>query len=108
MSKDRQGPSIRRVATGQADNGLSVIISDETVGPIESPLMPGARFYSVWGADSMPTLPNDGAEPAFRTWFPPDGDTASSLSRSRQTACLLRRGSTRQLPWPRPKSYCPA
>jgi hypothetical protein len=21
----------------------------------------------------MPTLPNDGAEPAFRTWFPQDG-----------------------------------
>lgn len=35
--------------------------------------MPGAKFYSVWGADSMPALPNDGAEPAFRTWFPPAG-----------------------------------
>ena len=76
MSKDRQGPSIRRVATGQADNGLSVIISDETVEPIESPLIPGARFYSVWGADSMPTLPNDGEEPAIRTWFPADGGSS--------------------------------
>lgn len=73
MSNDTQGHTIRRVATGQAPNGLSVITSDEIVEPIVSPLMPGARFYSVWGADSMPTLPNDGAEPSFRTWFPADG-----------------------------------
>jgi len=73
MSKDAQGPSIRRVSTGQAQGGLSVIASDEQIAPIETPLMPGAKFYSVWGADSMPALPNDGAEPAFRTWFPPDG-----------------------------------
>jgi quercetin dioxygenase-like cupin family protein len=73
MSNDAQGLSIRRVSTGRAQGGLSVIASDAQIGPIESPLMPGAKFYSVWGADSMPALPNDGAEPAFRTWFPPDG-----------------------------------
>lgn len=71
MSRDAQGV-IRRVATGQAPDGLSVIVTDDAVAPIESPLMPGAKFYSVWGADRLPTLPDDGKEPAFRTWFPPD------------------------------------
>jgi hypothetical protein len=70
---DAKAPPIRRVATGQAANGLSVIVSDEEVEPVESPLMPGAKFYSLWGADSPVCLPNDGAEPTFRTWFPPEG-----------------------------------
>ena len=73
MSKDTPGSPIRRVATGQGANGLSVVVSDEQVAPIEAPLMPGAKFYSFWGADSMPALPNDGAEPDFTTWFPPEG-----------------------------------
>jgi mannose-6-phosphate isomerase-like protein (cupin superfamily) len=73
MRIPEKAPPIRRVATGQAANGLSVIVSDEEVGPVESPLMPGANFYSFWGADDPLSLPNDGAEPPFRTWFPPDG-----------------------------------
>lgn len=70
---DSDGPSIRRVATGQAESGLSVVASDTEVAPIESPLMPGAKFYSFWGADSMPSLPDSGAEPPFTTWFPQEG-----------------------------------
>lgn len=73
MTRDTKGSPIRRVATGQAADGKSVIVSDEEVAPVESPLMPGAFFYSVWGADGAITLPNDGAEPPFRTWFPADG-----------------------------------
>jgi mannose-6-phosphate isomerase-like protein (cupin superfamily) len=68
-----KGLPVRRVATGQSADGKSVVVSDVAVAPVESPLMPGAFFYSVWGADGMPTLPNDGAEPRFETWFPPDG-----------------------------------
>src|SRR5665648_383592 len=70
---------IRRIATGQAKDGASVIASDSEVAPIETPLMPGAKFYSLWGADSLPRLPNDGAEPDFRTWFPPDGGVRFEL-----------------------------
>jgi len=73
MSMTGEGSPVRRVATGQSADGKSVIVSDVEVAPVESPLMPGAFFYSVWGADSMPTLPDDGTEPPFRTWFPPDG-----------------------------------
>lgn len=34
---------------------------------------PATLFYSLWAADKAVSLPNDGAEPPFRTWFPPDG-----------------------------------
>jgi len=70
--RNDDGPQIRRVATGQAADGKSVIVSDTEVAPVASPLMPGALFYSLWGADQPLTLPNDGAEPPFRTWFPPE------------------------------------
>lgn len=65
--------SIRRVTVGESAAGEPVVESDTDVPPIQTPLMPGAKFYSLWGADRMPTLPNDGAEPAFHSWFPPDG-----------------------------------
>jgi len=68
-----KGSPVRRVATGQAADGKSVIVSGVEVAPVEAPLMPDAFFYSFWGADSMPTLPDNGDEPTFRTWFPPDG-----------------------------------
>jgi mannose-6-phosphate isomerase-like protein (cupin superfamily) len=64
---------IRRVVTGQAKDGTSVIASDMVVAPITVPLMPGAAFFSIWGADTMPALPDAGTEPSYRTWFPPDG-----------------------------------
>jgi len=72
-SNTGKGSPVRRVATGQAADGKSVIVSDVKVAPVESPLMPGAFFYSFWGADAPVSLPNDGAEPPFRTWFPPAG-----------------------------------
>jgi mannose-6-phosphate isomerase-like protein (cupin superfamily) len=67
------GQPVRRVATGQAADGKSVIVSDTEVAPVGIPLMPGANFYSFWGADRLPGLPDSGAEPPFRDWFPPDG-----------------------------------
>jgi len=72
-SNTGKGSPVRRVATGQAADGKSVIVSDVEVTPVEAPLVPGAFFYGFWGADSMPTLPDNGDEPAFHTWFPPDG-----------------------------------
>jgi hypothetical protein len=40
---------------------------------VETPLLSGSEFYSFWGADVAPHLPNDGTEPPFRTRFPPEG-----------------------------------
>ena len=64
---------IRRVVTGQAKDGASVLANETSVAPVETALLPGVKFYSLWGADAAVSLPNDGAEPEFRTWFPPDG-----------------------------------
>lgn len=73
MTSNDAGPSVRRVVTGQDENGASMLASDTAVAPIETALLPGAKFYSLWGADGAVSLPNDGAEPDFRTWFPPNG-----------------------------------
>ena len=66
-------PAIRRIVAGQNNDGAFVVAGDTKVDAIETPLLPGALFYSLWGADSAVSLPNDGAEPDFRSWFPPDG-----------------------------------
>jgi mannose-6-phosphate isomerase-like protein (cupin superfamily) len=73
MSTKTQGPTIRRVVIGEAPDGAEIVSQDANVAPVETPLLPGARFFSLWGADTLPVLPSDGTEPAFRTWFPPDG-----------------------------------
>ena len=83
MSKDDQfGPGawpIRRVVTGQAEDGLTAVASDTEVAPILPPLLPGSAFFDLWGADKIPSLPDAGAKPAYRTWFPPDGGYRFSL-----------------------------
>ena len=72
MSTETQRPQIRRVVAGETADGKPVIASDASVPPIETPLLPGAQFFSLWGADKVPALPNDGTEPPFHAWFPPD------------------------------------
>lgn len=64
---------LRRVAIGETADGRPCVARDDAVAPIETPLMPGAKFFSLWGADAIPPVPNDGALPDFRTWFPPAG-----------------------------------
>jgi hypothetical protein len=64
---------IRRVVTGQDESGKSIIASDTSVPPIVAPLLPATAFFNLWGADAMPSLPDAGAEPSYRTWFPPVG-----------------------------------
>ncbi|MEZ5874177.1 MAG: cupin domain-containing protein [Hyphomicrobiales bacterium] len=73
MHQNGTGLRVRVVATGEAGNGDSEVASDKEVAPVETPLLPGALFYSLWGADQAPPLPNDGNEPKFSSWFPPDG-----------------------------------
>lgn len=75
MTSDASKPSspIRRIVTGERPDGASVLVSDEMVDAIQVPLVPGAQFFSLWGSDTPPTLPNAGAEPDFSKWFPPEG-----------------------------------
>jgi mannose-6-phosphate isomerase-like protein (cupin superfamily) len=64
---------VRRVVTGQDADGKSVFVSDEQIDATTLSLLPGYEFHGLWGADTVPTLPTDGAEPAHPSYFPPPG-----------------------------------
>lgn len=64
---------VRRVVTGQVNEGKSVFVSDEEVEPVTLALLPGAEFHRLWGADEVVQLPTDGKEPAYHEYFPPAG-----------------------------------
>jgi mannose-6-phosphate isomerase-like protein (cupin superfamily) len=64
---------VRRVVTGHDRSGKAVFVSDREVEPTTVALMPGAEFHKLWGADRAPSFPDDGAEPAQSTYFPPIG-----------------------------------
>lgn len=65
--------TFRRVITGHDAAGRSVIASDETVAGTAVPGMPGVELTTLWGADAPLHYPDDGAKPAFSTWFAPVG-----------------------------------
>jgi mannose-6-phosphate isomerase-like protein (cupin superfamily) len=65
--------SVRRVVTGHDASGKSVFVSDETVEPVETMMMPQFQPYLLWGADKTPQFPDDGTMPEWRTYFPPIG-----------------------------------
>jgi mannose-6-phosphate isomerase-like protein (cupin superfamily) len=62
---------VRRVVTGQTDDGTSVFASDEVVDPITLSLLPGAEFHRLWGADDVVQLPTDGRTADQALYFPP-------------------------------------
>ena len=64
---------VRRVVTGHNRSGKAVFVSDATVEPVTAELMPGSEFHKLWGGDRTPSFPDDGAEPAQPTYFPPIG-----------------------------------
>ena len=65
--------NVRRVVTGCDATGKAVFVSDEKVEPITLALLPGTEFHRLWGADTIPELPTDGAPSAHHTYFPPAG-----------------------------------
>ena len=62
---------VRRVVTGNDASGKSVIVSDMDMGPLVRWI--GFEFHRVWGADAVSSLPDQGDEPAFSSYFPPIG-----------------------------------
>lgn len=64
---------VRRVVTGQREDGKPVIASDTMVDGIEIALAPGAIFHTLWGSDQTPRVPNDGSQPLYHTWLAPAG-----------------------------------
>ena len=64
---------MRRVVTGVTAEGKSVFVSDGEVEPVRVSLSPGSAFHRLWGSDSVPQLPTDGAPPPQPRYFPPAG-----------------------------------
>lgn len=67
------GRAVRRVVTGHDTSGKAIFASDEAVEPVTLGLMPGSEFHRLWGGDSTPSFPDDGAPPAQPAYFPPVG-----------------------------------
>jgi mannose-6-phosphate isomerase-like protein (cupin superfamily) len=61
---------IRRIVTGHDSDGKAIFASDERVEPITLALLPGAKFYRIWGADVPPSFPDDGSAQPHHTYFP--------------------------------------
>jgi mannose-6-phosphate isomerase-like protein (cupin superfamily) len=64
---------VRRVVTGHDASGKAVFVSDGAVAPVVPDLLPGNEFHRLWGADTTPRFPDDGAQPADGQYFPPVG-----------------------------------
>jgi hypothetical protein len=62
---------MRRVVTGQRADGKSVFVSDEVLDGTSVSLLPDTVFCQVWGSDDTVSLPTDGTEPPWRSFFPP-------------------------------------
>ena len=64
---------VRRVVTGHTPKGKATVASDIEVEAITVALMPGMEHYRLWGADEVPTLPDDGSPRPIPAYFPPVG-----------------------------------
>jgi mannose-6-phosphate isomerase-like protein (cupin superfamily) len=66
---------IRRVITGIDPTGKSVVVSDQQVTAVAPPILGGAQLIDLFGADEIPTVPNDGSHDETRRYFPasPEG-----------------------------------
>jgi hypothetical protein len=47
----------KRVVTAVDEKGKAIVAEETSLEPIEVALMPGVGFYSVWGYDSLPSVP---------------------------------------------------
>lgn len=53
---------IRRVTTGQREDGKSVFVDDEVLQPYKPSLLGGNEIFSLWATDGIPQLPTEGEE----------------------------------------------
>ncbi len=64
---------VRRVVTGHTPDGKATVASDTEVDGLEYSLTPGSEHHRLWGADIVPTFPDNGAPRPMATYFPPLG-----------------------------------
>ena len=72
---------VRRVITGFDENGESVVISDQTVEPVEVAAAYGSQFYLVWGTEGAAAVGGAGQGQTSLPFFPPLGGTRFVLLR---------------------------
>jgi mannose-6-phosphate isomerase-like protein (cupin superfamily) len=65
--------AIRCVVTGHDGHGKAVIRSDERIDATEPEVLPGFKFYQLWGADEAPRFPDSGFPPSFQAYYPAEG-----------------------------------
>jgi mannose-6-phosphate isomerase-like protein (cupin superfamily) len=64
--------SVRRVVTGHAPDGTSVVVSDEVVDLFAFDDQ-GSGANALWGTDETASFPDDGSRPSMAAAFPPVG-----------------------------------
>jgi mannose-6-phosphate isomerase-like protein (cupin superfamily) len=64
---------VRRVVTGHDPDGKAIVVGDDVVAPLTLDALPGSAFHWLWGSDGVTALPDDGARPKARKYFPPPG-----------------------------------
>ncbi len=62
---------MRRVVTGQREDGVSVFVEDREIEGVVPPVLGGNRIWEMWGADAPPVLPTDGTPPDRHGYFAP-------------------------------------
>jgi len=70
---------VRRVVTGTAANGTSVVAADEFVEPVTVAALPGFAWHRLWGLDRPPGDPPEPHPDGELTHFPPPGGLRFNL-----------------------------
>jgi mannose-6-phosphate isomerase-like protein (cupin superfamily) len=67
MAADGEAPHVRRVVTGNAEDGTAVVLRDERLSLADEPVAP------VWAASAPPTVPVRADGEDSDGWFPQPG-----------------------------------
>lgn len=70
---------VRRVVTGTAADGTSVVTADEFVEPVTVAALPGFAWHRLWGLDRPPGDPAEPDQDGDLTHFPPPGGLRFNL-----------------------------
>lgn len=62
--------TFRRVITGHDKDGKAIVVNDDNVEEISATLLPGRKFYQLWGTDELLKHPISGKMPEELSWFP--------------------------------------
>src|SRR4051794_21315800 len=70
---------VRRVVTGTAQDGTSVVAADELLEPVTVAALPGFAWHRLWGLDQPPDDPAEPEQDGDLAHFPPPGGSRFNL-----------------------------